>query len=298
MTQAQHTPELLLLEEAITTLFCEIDDAYVALNPHGGRRYASLKRLSDSEVLALALFQQLRGVESERSFLRETARFFSHLFPGVLGLHPSSFHRRVRKLRRYLEPLRRAIVPELVGEPETLIVDSTLLEVLHPRQVGQSAGFDGAAWVRWGTFSVYGVKLHMLCATNRVPISYELTAANTAEVRLTKELLEEANLGEEEVARKLLADLAYRSEDLAEELAGSGIALVTSEAGGRQPGVRQQVEIAFSSLKRVFGLGETLATSIVGLASRIAAKITAYTYAFYVNRLLGRPQGRIKELWA
>ncbi len=41
-------------------------------------------------------------------------------------------NRRVRKLRRFLEPLRWEIVPELVGEPETLIVDSTLLEVLHP----------------------------------------------------------------------------------------------------------------------------------------------------------------------
>jgi DDE family transposase len=297
MTQAQLTPPAALLEEAIIALFCQIDDAYIALNPGGRCRYASLKRLSDSEVLALALFQQLRGVESERSFLREAARFFSHLFPGVVGLHPSSFHRRVRKLRRFLEPLRRAVVPELVGDPETMIVDSTLLEVLHPRQVPQSAGFDGASWVRWGTFSVYGVKLHMLCATNRLPISYELTAANVAEVRLTKELLEEAQLGEE-VARKLLADLAYRGEDLAEELAGSGIALVTSEASGRRPGVRQQVEIAFSSLKRVFGLGETLARTIIGLASRIAAKITAYTYAFYINRLLGRPQGRIKELWA
>jgi Transposase DDE domain len=98
---------------------------------------------------------------------------------------------------------------------------------------------------RWGTFSVYGVKLHMLCATNRVPISYELSAANTAEVRLTKELLDEARtkLGEE-VARKLLADLAYRSEDLEEELAGSGIALVTGEASGRRPGARQRIEIA------------------------------------------------------
>jgi hypothetical protein len=58
-------------------------------------------------------------------------------------------------------------------------------------------------------------------------------------------------------------------------------------------------EIALSSLKRVFGLGETLATTLVGLASRIAAKIAAYTCdAFVVNRMLGRPQGRIKELWA
>jgi hypothetical protein len=28
-----------------------------------------------------------------------------------------------------------------VGDPETLIVDSTLLSDLHPRQVGQSAGW-------------------------------------------------------------------------------------------------------------------------------------------------------------
>jgi len=45
-------------------------------------------------------------------------------------------------------------------------------------------------------------------------------------------------------------------------------------------------------------LGETLATTLIGLATRIAAKICAYTYGFYVNRVSGRSQGRIKELWA
>jgi hypothetical protein len=118
MTQRELTPQLALLEEAMTVLFCQIDDTYYRLNPKG-RSYETLKELSDSEVITLALFQQLRGVESERSFLREVARFFSHLFPGVVELHPSSLHRRVRKLRRYFEPLRRAILPELVGEPET-----------------------------------------------------------------------------------------------------------------------------------------------------------------------------------
>jgi hypothetical protein len=44
--------------------------------------------------------------------------------------------------------------------------------------------------VGWSTLSVYGVKLHLLCATNRVPLSYELTAGNyIAEVKLTEELL-------------------------------------------------------------------------------------------------------------
>ena len=100
------------------------------------------------------------------------------------------------------------------------------------------------------------------------------------------------------MARKLLGDLAYRSGELEEELAELGIAVVTNEASARRPAVRQQIEIAFSSLKRTFGLGETLATTLVGLATRIAAKMTAYTYAFLINTMLGRPQGRIKELWA
>lgn len=294
MAQPHHTPRLDRTEEAITVLFCLVDDAYRILNPRG-ERYASIKRLSDSEVLALALFQQLRGVESEQSFLREAERFFAHLFPGVVGLWPSSLNRRLRKLRRFLEPLRRAVVGELVGEPETLIVDSTLLSVLHPRQVKQSIGFDGAAWVRWGSFSVYGVKLHLICAVNGVPVSYELTPANVAEVRLMAELLAEADLGEE-VGRRLLGDLAYRSEVSENSLAQRGILLVTERAD--QHGQRQRIEICFSSLKRVFGLGETLAKTLVGLATRIAAKMAAYTYGFYVNRLLGRPQGRIKELWA
>jgi hypothetical protein len=295
MARSNHTPRLAHTEEALTVLFCLIDDAYRLLNPHA-RRYESLKRLSDSEVIALALFQQLRGVESERSFLRDTERFFSHLFPGVVGLHPSSFHRRMRKLRRFLEPLRREILSEMIGDPETLLVDSTLLPVLHPRQVPQSSGFPGGAWVRWGSFSVYGVKLHMLCATNGVPISYELTPANFADVSLTEELIAGAKLGYG-MARRLLGDLAYRSGQLREILAEMGI-LLSTERSQRRPGVRQRVEIAISSLKRVFGVGETLATTLVGLATRIAAKICAYTYAFLVNRMLGRPQGHIKELWA
>ena len=294
MAQAQHTPTLASLEGAITVLFCLVDDAYTHLNPRG-QSHESLKKLSDSEVLTLALFQQLRGVESERSFLRDAQRFFVHLFPGVVGMHPSSLHRRVRKLRTFLEPLRRQVLPELVGDPETLLVDSTLLEVLHPRQVKQSAGFEGAAWVRWGSFAVYGVKLHLLCATNRIPISYELTTANIAEVRLVGELFGGAQLGEG-LARRLLGDLAYRSEKLGATLADGGVSLVTERS--RQHGVRQQAEVAFSTLKRVFGIERTLAKTLVGLATRIVAKIAAYTYGCYVNRLLGRPQGWIKALWA
>ena len=145
---------------------------------------------------------------------------------------------------------------------------------------------------------MYGVKLHLLCSTARVPLSYELTAANAADVPLVRELLAGAGLEERSVARKLFGDPAYRSGKLKEGLARYGVVLATERAD-RRPGVRQQVEIAFAMLKRVFGLGETtLAKTLVGLVTRIAAKLAAYTYGLYVNRFLGGSQGRIKELWA
>ena len=68
----------------------------------------------------------------------------------------------------------------------------------------------------------------------------------------------------EGVARRLLGDLAYRSKELREALAEVGI-LLSTEPSERRRGVRQRIEIALSSLKRVFGLGETLANTLVGL---------------------------------
>ena len=147
-----------------------------------------------------------------------------------------------------------------------------------------------------GSFSVYGLKLHLICSVNRVPVSYELTSANTPEVLLVEELLEEAML-DGATARKLFGDLAYRSGALGKELAGRNVLLATERAE-RRSAVRQQVEVCFAVLKRVFGMDDTLAKTLVGLATRIVAKIAAYTYGCYVNRLLGLPQGHIKELWA
>jgi hypothetical protein len=297
MAQPNHTPRLAHTEEALTVLFCLIDDAYLcaaqpprstlrvpqaplglgghhlgALPAAAGRRERTLLPAGRREVLLAAVPR--RGGAAP------------------LLVPPAS----EEALRRFLEPLRRGVLSEMVGEPETLLVDSTLLSVLHPRQVPQDSGFPGGAWVRWGSFSVYGVKLHVLCSTNGVPISYELTPANVADVSLTEELIFEAAL-DDGVARRLLGDLAYRSEGLREALAEVDILLVT-EPSERRRGMRQRVEITLSSLKRVFGLGETLATTLVGLATRIATKIAAYTYAFLINRRQGRPQGRIKELWA
>jgi hypothetical protein len=113
-----------------------------------------------------------------------------------------------------------------------MIVDSTLLEVLHPRQVKHSASFDGAGWVRWGTFNIYGVKLHLLCSTVS-PSPTSLHPPTLADVSLIRELIGEAGL-EATVGSKLFGDLAYRSGRLQEEeLVEVGISLVSDLAQQR-----------------------------------------------------------------
>jgi len=90
-----------------------------------------------------------------------------------VGLHPFFVPPKGEAAQAFLgalAPGRRAL---RVGRRslKTLIVDSTLLWVLQPSQLGQGSGLERASWVRWGSFSVYGVKLHLICSTNRVPIS-------------------------------------------------------------------------------------------------------------------------------
>jgi hypothetical protein len=64
---------------------------------------------------------------------------------------------------------------------------------------------------------------------------------NVADIfSLTEELINEADLGEG-VARRLLGDLAYSSEDLREALVEVGILLATERAERRR-GVRQHIE--------------------------------------------------------
>ena len=234
--------------------------------------------------------------------MRDLKRFFVHLFPGVVGMHPSSLHRRVRKLRGFLKPLRREILPELVGEPETMIVDSTLLEVLQSQagQTSRRAGggsSTGARWAKWGSFAVYGVKLHLLCATNRVPA---LLRVNLRQHRRRAPCAGAVSRGRPRrggLRRDSWQTWPTAAANSERSWPGLGILLATEKAN-RRPPIRQQVEVCFAMLKRVFGMDATLAKTLTGLVTRIAAKVTAYTYGCYINRLLGRPQGRIKELWA
>jgi hypothetical protein len=75
-------------------------------------------------------------------------------------------------------------------------------------------------------------------------------------------------------AKRVSGELAYRCEESKQASAETGILPVT------EPSERRQVEIAISGLSRASSLSEPLATTLAGLANRIATEIAAYTYCF------------------
>ena len=89
MAQPQHTPSLAHLEEALSVLFCLIDDAYAHLNPHGARHYESIKRPSDSEVITLSPCSSSFGVwRANDRFCGMPSGFSLTCFPGWWGSTP------------------------------------------------------------------------------------------------------------------------------------------------------------------------------------------------------------------
>jgi len=116
MAQEHDTPELALLEEAITILFCLIDDDYRNLNPKG-RHYATLKQLTDSEVITLALYSSNSEAWSPNApFCARPPAFSLTSSRARSGFIPP------RSIAAFANSgaslaLRRGIAPQLVGGP-------------------------------------------------------------------------------------------------------------------------------------------------------------------------------------
>ena len=149
----------------------------------------------------------------------------------------------MRRLRRFLEPLRRVRLRELVGDPETLIVDSTLLSVIATQASRGLQRFRG---------SFLGEVEHLLGVRGKAaphlldqPRAHLLRAhrrQRRGRAIGARAALARAGLEEDAIARRLFADLAYRSARLKEELAEAGVVLQTERAE-RRPAIRQQAEV-------------------------------------------------------
>jgi hypothetical protein len=128
------------LDLLLTAVFCTADD----LLPERAKN--ARRRVTDAEVVTLAVAQAIMGVPSDDRFLRLAARSLRELFP-QLPKQPG-FHKRRAKLTETIEWLIGVFAAQSPGHQDNLVLlDSTpvecarSLETVRRSQLSDAAGY-------------------------------------------------------------------------------------------------------------------------------------------------------------
>jgi hypothetical protein len=249
-------------------------------------------KISDAELVALAVCQATVGICSDRQFLGLVRRILPGWFPHLP--EQSQYNRRLRGLIELIALVQQRITRWLDSGGARL-ADGTLLAVAgYPGCAARSA-FAGSA--RYGYAKsqhryLWGIRLVLLTDRRGLPLGYTSVPANEKEYEPLADLLT-GTAADQVIADKGLWGHAYR-----DRLASSGTTLLTP-AKTRTPANaaheralasnRLVIESVFSNLKRQMRLEHHLAKTPAGLAVRIAQRLLALTLGMLLNTLSGRP---------
>ena len=181
------------LDDLLTALYVLADD-FLPKRPKScpGRK----PRISDAEVISLAVAQVLLDCPKERRFLRFASRRLAHLFPYIPG--QSGYNKRVRALAPQIAELLGHLARRSPSWCDGLrLIDATPIPCGHSRETVKRSEFAGhAAYGYCAAHSrhFWGFKLYLLCAPDGMPIAFSLAPADVGEREVVKELLAEVDL--------------------------------------------------------------------------------------------------------
>jgi len=249
-------------------------------------------KVTDQELIALAVAQAVTGLASDRQFLGTIGRLLPDCFPDLPG--QSQLSRRLRRLTPQITRVQIGLA-ELIAVGSVRLVDGTLLSCANYAGCASRSAFAGAAAYgfcaaksRW----YWGVRLLLVSDHRGVPLGYDLRPANENEREGVFQLAS-AHPGS-----LLFADAGHRGREHHESLHLVGVELIVPakhRLGERPPAevmkarIRLVIESVFATLKRQMRMEEHLAKTLPGLAQRIVQRLLALTLGMYINSLLGRP---------
>jgi len=218
------------LDTLATALYARIDDVlkeHPELAPWRPK-VGIAPKLSDAELLTLAVLQVLQGYAEETRWLRHAERWLRPLFPYLPG--QSGYNKRLRKSL----PQMQALIRLLAAETDTMfddvwLADSTPVECGRSRETYKRS--DLAGWAGYGYCAshsryFWGLRLHLVATPAGLPITWALTNPKTDERDVVLDLLEaDPALLAGRHAQTLLADKGYRSAEFERRLAALGIEL-------------------------------------------------------------------------
>src|SRR5436190_11128056 len=138
-------------------------------------------KLSDSEVVTIALYQELIGEPREDHFFRLYQEQLRSYFPGLN--ERSRYNRRKRDLWSVILAVRMTLqmVLDALGQEETAVIDSAPVPCVAYKRSKADSDFAGCA--DYGVCSskamkYFGFKLHTIVSLTGVVMSFLLTPAN------------------------------------------------------------------------------------------------------------------------
>jgi hypothetical protein len=285
----------------LTVMFTRIDDFCKQICK---RKTGPVPKLSDSELITVALFSELANKNSDYQQVAFSKQWLKDYFPDMIDR--SQYNRRLRSLDELINHIRVEILGDIIMEIADLhILDSTPIPVITFQRACYTPLFPEASFGYCAArkMTYYGFKFNLVTDTQGFPLHFDLMPANEADNQIAEELLSFASKD-----RIVLADKGYlsaeRERDLLEKF---NIDLQTPKRKNQRNReskserkllnkVRQRIEVVNGILKDVFSFEKTYAKTLKGLATKIIKKMTAFTFGIYLNKLFGRNPLSIKSI--
>lgn len=266
-------------------------------------------QFSDVDLLTLSLVAESLSLDSEHALFQRLHSDYQDAFPTLIDR--SGYNVRRRKLAAALERLRQRLQHQLVPAEDRYIVDSMPLPVCqiarasrakicqrHP-ETAATKGYC-ASQQHW----YFGYKLHAVCSLNGVVTLVDLTPAHVADIHFLQDIKAAG------YAHCIIyGDKGYLGQHHQLELFRTRHIQVETPMRTNQTGYRPQphlvrrarkrIETFFSQLCDQFLIQRTYAKTFLGVATRVLAKVTAFTLMQYINKFVNdRPLNQVKHALA
>src|SRR5919112_3140409 len=250
-------------------------------------------KVTDAEIVALAVAQAITGMVSDRRFLGTIDRLLPRMFPDLPD--QSHYNRRLRRLTPHITAVQ-LMLAELVAEGRVRLADGTLIACANYPGCASKSEFSGhAAYGYCPSKSqfVWGMRLVLLADRKGVPVGYDLVGPKTGHERDAVLGLAAAHPGS-----TLYCDGGFWGREYHASMQLIDIELITPAKHKRsqrpaaeiaKARIRLVIESVFATLKHQMGLQDHLAKTLPGLIASIAQRLLALTLAIYLNTLLDRP---------
>jgi hypothetical protein len=260
-------------------------------------------KLSDAELVCLAVLQALLGFCSEARWLRYADRHLRHLFP-YLPKQPG-YNKRLRAAADLL----RQVIGVLASDTswwtdDVWVADSTPVECGRSRETTKRS--DLAGWAAYGYCAshsryFWGLRLHLVCTLQGLPVGFALAGAKADERQVLLGILAaDPTLVAARPGQTLIADKHYYGRQFEAALAACGVRLLRPARKGeaQRPGaqlfrpLRQVIESINQTFKGQLDPERHGGHTPAGVVVRVLQRILALTAVIWHNDHAGQPTAR------